>query len=209
MSISTRNGDEGKTYVRTCDMVNKDDANIDAVGTLDELVSMLGLTRSLACSGSYSGISTKISKLIFAIQVKLFSVGSVISTYENLLESIPEKIVDSDIKELERLIKFFEETFDIPKGFVIPGGNLENQNHMKSVPSSIDVCRALTRKLERKVVTIRFKLLEPSNVALSDVSKWLNRLSDLLWLLARVSELPQGGSLKLALFQGRKLDYGF
>lgn len=199
-SISTRTGDGGTTYCG--ETVFKNHPRIEALGCLDELGSMLGVSRSIVgwnhfepCDGN------KIYKLLLAIQTRLFAAGAI------LVAPIAtgDKISQKDIDELDRLISLFEKEYDIPNGFIIPGGEgLKITQHA----SFIDVSRSICRRLERNVISVKCEMSEKSH-DLDILIKWVNRLSDVLWLLARVIESEQNSYLLYTDFSAKKLDYGF
>lgn len=200
---------EGKTSLYCGECVGKNNPRIEALGSLDELTSMLGVFRGIAYSGNFNAISYKVSKLILDIQIRLFTVGTEISTGEHSLPDILNKISKEDVFGLEKLIEQFEKTFPIPKGFIIPGGRHETGHLEFHIPSFLDVCRAITRRLERDVISVRSQMIEPANEDFSIMIEWINKLSDVLWLLARIVEIPQGKSLELADIKNQKIDYTF
>lgn len=209
-SIATRKGDEGETSLYCGDRVSKNYPRIEALGSLDELNSMLGISRSMAYAGKFNSIGFKVSQLVLAIQIKLFSVGSTIASSEDNLQNVKEKITAEDLEKLDSLVSFFEKTYPMPKGFIIPGGQ-PRYDYEKAypLPSFLDVARALARKLERNIITVKSQMFKPSNSDFEIMIKWVNRLSDVLWLVARMVEMPQGKSLELADVSTKNLDYGF
>lgn len=163
MSISTKKGDQGTTSLCRGGRVPKDDIRVEIYGTLDELCSFLGLAKSLLAD-------KKTKKLISSIQQDLFVIGAEIFAQPAGKSALDEKKLDVIIKGLERKKAF--------KGrcFCLPGGN--------PVSSSLDIARTVARRLERRVVTFKRtgRLKNPR------VLPFINRLSDLLYLLARSLE---------------------
>lgn len=209
-SIATRKGDDGETSLYCGDRVFKNHPRIEALGALDELSSILGISRSMAYADKFNSTGFKMAQLVLAIQIKLFSVGSTIACSEDSLQNIKEKITNEDLEKLDSLISFFEKTYPMPKGFIVPGGR-PRYDYEKSYPfpSFLDVARALARKLERNIITVKSQMLNPSNPDFDIMIRWVNRLSDVLWLMARTVEIPQGKSLEFADVSMKNLDYGF
>lgn len=200
---------EGQTSLYCGEFVGKNNPRIEALGSLDELTSMLGVFRGLTYFANFNEISYKASKLILEIQKRLFVVGTEISTGETSLFEIQNKISKEDISGLEKLIEHFRKTFAIPNGFIIPGGRHETSPNHSHLPSFLDVCRALTRRLERDVISVRAQMVCPTNEDFSIMIEWINKLSDVLWLLARIVEIPQGRSLELVDVKNAKIEYIF
>ncbi|MFA6281103.1 MAG: cob(I)yrinic acid a,c-diamide adenosyltransferase [Candidatus Omnitrophota bacterium] len=170
MSITTKKGDCGETSLLGAKRVLKDDIRIDACGVLDELCSFLGLSRS-------SIYKKKIKKIIEEIQCDLFLIGSEIVTEQVSLGKLKKRINKTHVLGLEKIISICEKNSKLKKQcFSIPGENL--------VSSFLDISRTIARRLERKVVTLKRKKL----IHNSDILAYLNRLSDLLYLFARLHE---------------------
>lgn len=161
-SIVTGKGDEGYTYVYSGDKLRKDDLKLEAVGTMDELCSFLGMAKSLVKDKSGRDILEK-------IQRDLFTIGGQISGLNS--KRLKRGITFGNIQYLEKRIEKLEKRFPF-KDFVLPGDNL--------VSSVLHVSRTVTRRLERRVVTLRDK--EKFNN--KNITIYLNRLSDLIFLLA-------------------------
>ena len=176
MKIYTKKGDEGKTSLLFGSRVSKSDIRCEAYGTIDEAVSTLGLARSLSNS-------QYVSKIIKNIQEELFIVGSELATdiskYENLKKNF--KIVTDDmVFNLEKMIDSFEEAVELPRAFVIPGAS--------PASSALDVARSILRRAERVVVRIK----ENNSLLNPVVLKYLNRLEDLLFMIARYEDRELG-----------------
>jgi cob(I)alamin adenosyltransferase len=170
MAITTKKGDKGMTSLLWGTRVSKDDIRVEIYGSLDELCSFLGLARSLIAE-------KKTKKLIESIQEDLFVIGSEIASEPKFINRLEKRIDAEDVKRLEAILEELEKkkTFEACC-FYIPGRNF--------VSSTLDVCRTITRRAERKVVTFKRagKLKNPQ------ILIYLNRLSDLLFLLARAFE---------------------
>ena len=175
MSIVTKKGDKGMTSLYRGRRVSKDHIRIEACGTIDELSSYLGLSKSMIKN-------RKISNIIESIQKDLFILCTEIVTETKALEKLKKRIDNSFTNYLDKAIKGLEEE----KGIRIKCFKRSGEN---SISSILDICRTIARRAERRVIALRRKRLLSNKHILS----YLNRLSDLLFLLARASE----GSLNL------------
>lgn len=164
MSIVTKRGDRGKTSLYKGARVSKDHIRVEAVGSLDEVSSYLGISKSLIKS-------KKKKKIIESIQKDLFIVNSEIATPS---KSLKKRISYSQVSRLEQEIIDLEGKLTPKlKGFSLAGKN--------KVSSNLDLARTITRRAERRAVTLaRKKKLKNENILV-----YLNRLSDLLYLLAK------------------------
>lgn len=172
MSIVTKTGDAGKTSLFTGEKVWKDDVRVEAYATVDELDSFLGLSRHF--------VSEEISLLILDIQKKLYRVCSELaSTDSKGIDTIKE----DDVKELEEKIAVFESRIPL-KGFVIPGTT--------KASGFLDACRTIARRAERRIVA-----LNRENVVSPILRKFVNRLSDTLYMMARNEEVSSGGPISV------------
>jgi len=167
MSITTKIGDKGRTSLYYGESVSKDDLRVEAYGTLDELCSFLGLSKSLIKE-------RKNKKLIESIQRDLFVISAELATKPAFLGRLEKRIDKSYIDFLEQAISDWEKKMAF-KGrcFYLPGENL--------ISSVLDIARTVARRAERLVVTLKVKGKLSNNFILI----YLNRLSDLLFLLAR------------------------
>ena len=164
--IYTRTGDKGTTSLVGGTRVPKTHIRLEAYGTVDELNSYLGLL--------YTGLTAEEDrKLILWIQHKLFSVGAYLATYQELTTlRVESMIADDDIRRLELAIDEADAQLPALKAFVIPGGSKES--------AVCQICRTICRRAERRILT----LSETCEVSVN-VSSFINRLSDYLFVLAR------------------------
>jgi cob(I)alamin adenosyltransferase len=166
--IYTRTGDSGTTGLGDGTRVDKDSLRVEAYGTVDELNSQVGLVIAL-------GVDDKISEQLLDIQHDLFDLGS------ELCVPGYSAINDANIDVLETILD--EHNADLPalKEFILPGGNL--------AAATCHVARTVCRRAERIVVSLaRDEDINPP------VIKYLNRLSDLLFVLCRVLSRQDGQS---------------
>ena len=174
MSIVTKTGDQGETSLMYGRRVPKDDPRVDAYGSVDELTTALGLARSV-CEDKF------VSEQIFAVQRDLINVMGELSTLpEDRERYTNDGFQVTDAKMVDRvtaLIVDLEKDKSLyPKDWVIPGGN--------TVSAAIDVARTTCRRAERRIVA----LAKTDQTLNPEIVRYLNRLSDLCWILARATE---------------------
>ncbi len=164
MKIYTKTGDTGETSLLSGARVLKNNERLEAYGTIDELNSYIGLLRS-------HDMSREVNDFLLVIQNKLFSIGSLLSKDKDMPFEIPE-ISEQDVSDIELHIDRMNNFLAPLNRFIIPGGNRET--------SICHVARTVCRRAERNVVSI---MIPGNNIAL--IIKYLNRLSDYLFVLAR------------------------
>jgi ATP:cob(I)alamin adenosyltransferase len=170
MSITTKTGDSGKTSLYFGPRVPKDDLRIETYGTLDELCSFLGLAKSFVKDRETKDV-------LEAVQRDLFIIGAEIATLPNFFAKLKERINNNHIGKLETLISALESKKKFRDGcFYLPGENF--------LSSSFDIARVITRRAERRAVTLKKKRI----IRNGKIIIYLNRLSDLLYLFARSCE---------------------
>jgi cob(I)alamin adenosyltransferase len=177
MSIATMRGDGGETGLAGGIRVPKNDPRVDTYGTIDELISSLGFARSI-CGDEALRKRTK------EIQRELFKVGSAIATPPNSKKTPPE-IEDTMVDALTADVHRIEAIEGVLSDWSIPGED--------PASASYDVARTICRRAERQVVALR-----ASGVELQvNVLRYLNRLSDVLWLFGRLIEHQLGLDARL------------
>jgi ATP:cob(I)alamin adenosyltransferase len=168
MSITTKTGDQGKTSLWSGERIDKDDIRVEAYGTVDELNSHIGESRHYCHS-------EEVKRVLLQIQRTLFRIAGQLATRDKVYaEPITATLVD----EITNLIHHYEEKVPL-KGFVIPGNTLSS--------AKLDICRTVARRAERRVVTLSGKESVPTEVCM-----YINRLSDLLFMLGRYEEHLDG-----------------
>lgn len=173
MGISTKTGDRGITSLLYGGRVQKDSLLIETIGILDELSSFLGLGKSLLKD-------RRQKKLIETIQTGLWLIGSEIATKPPYIGRLSKRLKREDVKYLDSTIKKLEKKYK-PKEycFLLTGEN--------TVSAILDVARTIARRAERRVTTLlKRRMLKNRHILV-----YLNRLSDLLYLLARSCEKRQ------------------
>lgn len=165
MKIYTKTGDGGQTSLFGGKRVAKDSLRIEAYGSVDELNSQLGAVRSL-------GPPAEIDSLLHRIQNDLFVLGADLATPLSRKPSRLQRIQQLHVAELETVIDEFEQSLKPLKAFILPGGS--------QVGALLHVARTVCRRAERLTVRLSRKeqIGKPPVV-------YLNRLSDLLFVLAR------------------------
>lgn len=176
-SISTRRGDAGETRLGGGGQISKADARVESYGAIDELNTVIGLART-RCG------DPEICAEIRVIQRELFVVGSAISTKPESKKPIPE-IAKDMVHRLDVLVERFEAEPGILRDWSIPGEF--------AASAAFDVARAICRRAER--ATVRY--VTNGGVVQPTVLEYLNRLSDVLWLCARVIEARNGIDARL------------
>ena len=164
MKIYTRTGDTGETSLFGGRRVPKDALRIESAGTVDELNSAIGVCRAL-------NPRREIGKILEQIQEDLFALGADLATPGKTARR-PKRIARSDIARLERQIDLFDSGLSPLRNFILPGGS--------AAASMIHFARTVCRRAERLVV----RLARDEKIGEFPVI-YLNRLSDLLFVLAR------------------------
>jgi cob(I)alamin adenosyltransferase len=170
MSISTTRGDAGDTSLPGGSRISKSELRVEAYGTIDELISSLGLARSL-CRNA------EIQELTKSIQRELFKVGSAISASRDSRKP-PAEIGDDMIARLTGEVHRTEAIEGIFSDWALPGEDVAS--------AAYDVARTICRRAERLAVRLSLSAEGPFD---SNVVRYLNRLSDLLWLIGRRIEV--------------------
>ena len=166
MGIYTKTGDKGQTSLFDNRRVSKDDIRVESYGTIDELVSFLGLAKNYVDD---SEMYDKINE----IQNKLFTVAATLATEDT--SKLSYHINEEDITYLENIIDDYMGRLNNPQGFIIPGSGKKS--------AYLHVARTVCRRAERRIITLSGEAdIEPL------VIKYVNRLSDALYAMGRVLE---------------------
>lgn len=168
-SITTKIGDQGTTRLFSGEEVSKDSPRTDAYGDMDELVSVLGIARSVA---TRKDVRDRLEQ----IQRDLFIAGAELATSLEHAHLLEKRMDEAMVRDIDRKRKVVEGKIRMPRGFILPGAT--------SAAAHIDHARTIARRCERKVVG----LLEAGLIENRPMIIWFNRLSDYLWLLARLEE---------------------
>ncbi len=165
--LYTRRGDDGSTGLGSRQRVDKAGLRIEAIGSVDELNSLIGVVRS-------QGTSSPIGDLLLQIQRQLFDLGAL------LAQAGQPGLDEAAVTELERHIDRLDETLPPLKAFILPGGS--------GAAASCHLARSVCRRAERRVVELAHQ--EPVEPV---ILQYLNRLSDLLFVVARTLSKEAGG----------------
>ncbi len=173
--IYTKTGDTGDTGLFGGGRVGKDHPRVAAYGDVDELNAVLGVVRAVE-------LMPRIDEVIVPVQRDLFAIGALLATPhpEKMREQLAKARVDDErITQLERAIDDCDAELEPLKAFIIPGGTPK--------AAALHVARTVCRRAERSVVELRRSEDIPQLVVI-----YLNRLSDLLFVLARVANRRAG-----------------
>jgi cob(I)alamin adenosyltransferase len=180
--IYTRTGDDGQTGLGDGSRVDKDSLRVNAYGTVDEANSCIGVV--LACDLPET-VNMRIREVLTRVQHQLFDLGGELCVPGMAL------IHQADIDRLEHDLDGFNADLPPLKDFILPGGGL--------AAASCHIARTVTRRAERECVTLgRSEQVRP------DVVRYLNRLSDLLFVLCRVLARASGHGEVLWQHERRK-----
>ena len=172
MKIYTKSGDEGETGLLFGGRVSKAHIRTEAYGSTDHAVSEIGLARALSADD-------RVKEILLQVQREMFMIGAELATDNSNRHHLLERfqIVDEEhVAGLESLIDELGEEVELPPKFIIPGASAGS--------AAIDVARTQTRTAERRVIELRNEGMLPNE----QVIIYINRLSDLLFMLARYED---------------------
>ena len=165
MKIYTRKGDKGNTTLVGGTKVSKTHIRIEAYGTVDELISHIGMLRDMTEKG-------EIKASLLQVQDRLMTCAAILAAdCEDCQVKIPD-ILETDITGLEVTIDHMELALTPLTSFVLPGGHV--------ISSQCHIARTVCRRAERQIIRLSEELFVPDPVL-----KYINRLSDFLFVLAR------------------------
>ncbi len=168
--VTTGAGDTGYTGLLGSERVAKYDPRPDTFGTVDEATSALGLARAMTQDA-------KVKKIIFDIQNELYYLMAELATTAENYEKMGFRMTAEHVQRLEQIEETLKQEVEIPNKFIIPGDTLDG--------AALDMARTIIRRAERMAV----KLLHDHIIENGEVVRYLNRLSDLVFILARYSEV--------------------
>jgi cob(I)alamin adenosyltransferase len=176
MKIYTKKGDDGTTGLLYGGRVAKDDVRTNVYGTLDETVSALGLARA-------GGLVPQVEEIVIRVQREMFVVGAQLATAEQNQGKLQEgisKVTPEMALQAEREIDEMLDRHPLPNEFILPGETLGS--------AGLDVARSTVRRAERQAAAMDRQGLVPD----PEILRYLNRVSDLLFVLARYHEAEEG-----------------
>ena len=171
-SIATRTGDTGDTGLLYGGRVRKTDPRVDAYGAGDEAVSALGMARALSSDERVKAHIVDLQRQMFTVNAELATA----SDSRHLLEKHFPTVTATMTTGLDSLLATLEEQVELPQSFIIPGGS--------AASGAIDLARTIVRRAERAAVA----LLDGGELVNAEVPRYLNRLSDVLFMLARYED---------------------
>jgi cob(I)alamin adenosyltransferase len=173
VKIYTKTGDTGETSLFDKTRLSKADARVDAYGEVDELNACLGAARAARLDADLTGVLEQ-------IQSELFAVGARLADPSSRIADRVQKaaITDAEVKQLEVMIDRLEADLPPLRRFILPGGS--------NAGALLHLARTVCRRAERRVVGLGPGAVEPIIIV------YLNRLSDLLFVMARVANQRAG-----------------
>ncbi|HLZ24439.1 MAG TPA: cob(I)yrinic acid a,c-diamide adenosyltransferase [Ktedonobacterales bacterium] len=183
--ITTKTGDAGLTGVLGPERLPKEDPRIEALGAVDEATSALGLARAW-CDTPY------IYDILLHVQRNLYTLMAELATTTQHASAIGQRITGEDVAWLERTQEDLLTRVEIPPRFILPGDTRAG--------ATLDVARSTVRRAERAVS----RLLHMGSIANGEALRYLNRLSDMVFVLARLVEAPTGGSTQARILDAEQ-----
>ena len=184
MPIYTRTGDEGETRLPGLPPLSKNDARIEASGTIDELSAVLGMVRA-------EPLSEDIERLLRQIQQDLSTILAELATPDTAARG-GDSLGLAQIRAIEEAIDSYQQTLEPIDEFVLPGG--------LRPAASLHLARTVCRRAERRLVGL---LRQEKQEVSTNLTAYINRLGDLLFVLARTVN-HQGGHHDERIFREKK-----
>jgi cob(I)alamin adenosyltransferase len=193
-SVATKRGDDGTTgLLFGGDRIPKDDLRTEAYGTIDETVAALGLARAeLDVKRRLDALPAALAELepiVLRIQRELFTVGAELAANPAAWERLQDgttRVSAAMVVGIETLLADYEARIDPPREFVVAGETRTS--------AALELARTIVRRAERRAVTLDRAGLVPG----PNLLPYLNRLADLLWVLARAAEQAEAHSATAA-----------
>lgn len=178
MRIYTKKGDDGTTGLFYGGRIAKDDLRAEVYGTLDETVSALGLARAAGLVGTVEAIVVRVQREMFVVGAQLATAAE----NQGRLEDGVSKVTPAMTAAAERDIDTLVAEHPLPQEFLLPGE--------LAASAALDLARSIVRRAERGAVALRRAEALPDD----EILRYLNRVSDLLFALARYEESARGKS---------------
>ncbi|HET7830679.1 MAG TPA: cob(I)yrinic acid a,c-diamide adenosyltransferase [Candidatus Limnocylindrales bacterium] len=194
-AVATGKGDDGTTgLLFGGERVRKDDPRTEAYGTVDETVAALGLARAeLHLKRQYGALSPNFGGLgdtILRLQRELFVVGAELATNPEARDRAQDGVTsvsEAMVAGVDAALRDAEAGIELPREFVVPGETRAS--------AALEVARTLLRRAERRTVTLA---RADASIARGHTLPYLNRLADLLWILARAAEQAESRTSTVA-----------
>jgi cob(I)alamin adenosyltransferase len=188
-AVATGKGDDGSTGLLFGGRIAKDDARAEAYGTIDEAVSCLGLARAevlvLGTSAPLPAAISELPQTLLQLQRDLFVAGAELATNPDAWDRQRDgetRVDEAMLDRLEAMLRAAEADVEMPREFIVPGSD--------RLSAALELSRAVIRRAERRVISVDRERLVPG----AWLMPYLNRLADLLWVLARLAEQAEGGT---------------
>jgi cob(I)alamin adenosyltransferase len=180
-AVATGRGDDGTTGLLYGGRIRKDDPRTEAYGSVDEAVAALGMARAALDAGGLADLSG----VILARQRELFVVGAELAANPDASERLEDgvtRVSEEMLTTIESELARWEADVEMPRQFVVPG-----ETHASA---ALELARTVLRRAERRVLALR----RPPGAGSDWMVPYLNRLADLLWVLARAAEQAEARS---------------
>jgi cob(I)alamin adenosyltransferase len=169
--VYTRRGDSGETRLAGGQRLSKDDARIEAYGTVDELNAFAALA---SLSAKEQAALAPLAAILIRVQHELFNLGSILATLPEDLHPRQPRITQAEVEQLEQEMDRMNAVLPALRSFVLPGGCRIN--------AELHLCRTVCRRAERRLITL--VRAQPGSVP-DEVLRYLNRLSDAFFVWSR------------------------
>ena len=170
--IYTKYGDEGETSLLYGGRVSKNDPHTEAYGIADEAVSAMGLARALSDDARVKDILRELQRELFTVAAELATDPQRYDLFKRHFQPVTPEMVE----RMEELIDDLEQGVEMPNVFILPGGS--------PASAALDVARCMIRTAERRTVALK----EQAKLTNLELLRYMNRLGDLLFVLARYQD---------------------
>jgi len=194
--VATGRGDDGTTGLLYGGRVAKDDLAVEAYGTIDETVAALGIARAELAAVTDSDTRDQLARLVLRLQRELFVAGAELAANPDAAERLRDgvtRVDESMLVRVEEDLAAWESRIEMPREFVVPGETRAS--------AAMEVARTTARRAERRVIALR----RTGHQTGDWLVPWLNRVADLLWVLARAAEASEDAAAVPAVTGGRSV----
>jgi cob(I)alamin adenosyltransferase len=177
-AVATGRGDDGTTGMLYGGRIAKDDLRTEAYGTIDEAVAALGVARAELTAAGLTDLAASVLRW----QRELFVVGAELATSPAARDRLQDgvtRVDESMLAGVEAELQRLEASITMPREFIVPGES--------PASAAVEVARAVLRRAERRIVTLERAV----QLGRGWVGPYVNRLADLLWVLARAAEAAE------------------
>jgi cob(I)alamin adenosyltransferase len=188
-AVATGAGDDGTTGLLYGGRIAKDALAVEAYGTVDETVAALGVARA-ELAELPPPMLADLSALLLRVQRDLFVAGAELATRSEAVDRLQDGVTRVDeamLLAVETDLASWEARVTMPREFVVPGAT--------RLSAALEMARVTTRRAERRVIAVR----HAGHPLGPWIVPWINRVADLLWVLARAAEAAQGSATTLAV----------